>query len=343
MKRSSFVQKIIFAINLGFALLLLIMAVLSFLFFQPMAALAVLSLVVPLLIVANLFFLLYWLYMKKGNFLVSLIVLLIAFLSFGSFYRFGGETPKVLESDLKLMTYNVWGFNKNEWIKRPNVGDQIVDFVKREDPDILCVQEHSRVRHRQLKQFPYRSETPYSAKKTIQAIFSKYPIIGEGSLDLPGTINNIIFADIVHGKDTIRVYNVHLQSFSIIPSTASFSDGKRSERTYHRLVSTFKKQMEQARIFRDHLESSPYVNVVGGDFNNTQFSNIYKIIKGDLQDSFLQQGDGFGATYKLFRLPIRIDYIMADPSIQVIQHQNYGENLSDHYPVMARLRLPSHQ
>src|SRR5690606_6804851 len=161
--------------------------------------------------------------------------------------------------------------------------------------------------------------------------------IAQGSLDLPGTINNIIYADIVHGTDTLRVYNVHLQSFSIIPSTAAFTDGKRSERTYHRLVSTFKKQLAQAKIFRDHMASSPYVNVVGGDLNNTQFSNIYKIIKGDMQDSFLEQGDGFGGTYELFHLPIRIDYILADPEIQVIGHKNYGQDLSDHKPIMARL------
>lgn len=333
-------QKIVFVINLGFALLLAIMAVLSFLPFQPLAALAVLSLVVPLLVIVNLFFLLYWGIKKKGKALVSLLVLLLAFLAFGSFFRFGGDPPEARESDLKLMTYNVWGFNKNEWIKQPDVGDRIVAFIQKEDPDILCLQEHSRVRHRQLKQFPYRSETPYSAKKTVQAIFSKYPIVGQGSLDLPGTINNIIYADVVHGIDTLRIYNVHLQSFSIIPSTAAFSDGKRSERTYRRLVSTFKMQLEQAKIFRDHMASSPYANVVGGDFNNTQFSNIYKIIKGGMQDSFLKRGDGFGGTYELFHLPIRIDYILVDPRIEVLEHKNYGKDLSDHEPIMARLRLP---
>lgn len=343
MKKSTIGQRLVCVFNWGAALLLLIISVFSYLPFHPLALLAVLSLVVPLLIIANLLFMLFWLLKRNGRFLYSLVVLAMAYISFGSFYHFGGEGQSPLGTDLKLMTYNVWGFNKNEWIKMPNIGEDIVDFIKEQDPDILCIQEHSRERYRQLRHFPYRSETPYSAKRTVQAIFSKYPIIGQGSLDLPGTINNIIFADIVHGRDTLRVYNVHLQSFRIVPSTASFADGRRSERTYQRLVSTFTKQLEQAKIFRDHLDSSPYRTVVAGDFNNTQFSNIYKIIRGDLQDSFLKEGEGFGRTYKLFRLPIRIDYILADPRIQVIEHRNYDEKLSDHYPIMARLRLGSTQ
>ena len=102
--------------------------------------------------------------------------------------------------------------------------------------------------------------------------------------------------------------------------------------------------MEQAEIFRNHLNKSPHRNIVCGDFNNTQFSNVYKIVKGNLQDSFLESGSGFGRTYDLWKLPLRIDYILADPDFEVVSHQNFDVKLSDHYPVMATLRLkPSHE
>lgn len=228
-------------------------------------------------------------------------------------------------------------------MKELGVGDSIIGLVKKQDPDVFCIQEHSRIRHRQLKHYPYRSETPYSNGRATQAIFSKYPIVGEGSLDLPDTQNNIIYADVLFQEDTIRIYNLHLQSFKIIPSAENFSDGERSERTYRRLVDTFSKQMEQAEIFRRHFNESPYKNIVCGDFNNTQFSNVYKIVKGDLQDSFLEQGTGIGRTYEFLELPLRIDYILADPDFKVLSHKNFDERLSDHYPVMATLRLNSHQ
>ncbi|WP_418501250.1 endonuclease/exonuclease/phosphatase family protein [Flagellimonas sp.] len=337
-------DRIILAINILVALLLGIISIFSFLPFQPIPVLSVLSLFVPFLLILNALFLLYWLFRKRKRAIYSISALLIGYISFGFFYGFGDKDQVGKKNtDLKILTYNVWGFNKNGWIKEPGIGDSIINFIKEKDPDILCIQEHNRIRHRQLRQYPYRSETPYSTGRTTQAIFSKYPIVGNGSLDLPGTINNIIYADIAHGKDTIRVYNIHLQSFSIVPSAASFSDGDKSEKAYRRLVNTFTKQLEQAKIFRNHLQDSPFTNIVCGDFNNTQFSNIYKIVRGNLQDTFLEKGEGFGRTYDLFKFPIRIDYILADPDFEVLGHKNFNEKLSDHYPVMATLRLNSHQ
>jgi endonuclease/exonuclease/phosphatase family metal-dependent hydrolase len=339
-KPSLIVSRLIFAVNVLVAGLLLITCILSFLTIKIAPLLSVLSLFVPVLFIINALFLGYWLLMRKRKLLLSLITLLIGYIVFGPFFGIGNHIEETTTSDLKIMTYNVWGFNKNEWIKEPNVGDRIIEFIKKENPDVLCIQEHDRIRYKQLSQYPYRSETPYSVPRTIQAIFSKYPIIGNGSLDLPGTTNNIIFADILYEKDTIRVYNLHLQSYNIVPSSETFSE-EESERNYKRLVNTFAKQLEQAKIFNEHKKTSPFKNIVCGDMNNTQFSNVYRILSTDLQDTFLEKGSGFGLTYDLLGFPIRIDFIFSDPAFEVVSHKNYDEKLSDHYPVMAALRLKS--
>lgn len=344
-KSASILVKAVFSVNLLVALLLIITGVISFVPFKLVSPIAVLSLFVPFLFIFNTFFLFLWLLRLNKRFWLSAIAILVSYVLLGPFYGFE-DSDQIEEkpSDLKVMSYNAWGFNKNGWIKKPGIGDSIVEFITTQNPDIVCIQEHNRIRHRQLTQYAYRSETPYSEPRTIQAIFSKYPIVNNGSLNLPGTINNIIYADIALNNDTVRVYNVHLQSFSIVPSADNFSDGEKSERTYHRLVDTFSKQLEQAKIFEEHLRKSPYVNILCGDFNNTQFSNVYKIVKGNLQDSFLESGSGFGRTYDLWKLPLRIDYILADPDFEVVSHQNFDVKLSDHYPVMATLRLkPSHE
>ena len=343
-KSTSIFDRVVYAINVLFALLLIVTGLISYVPLQFFAAISVLSLVVPFLFALNALFFLCWAVQLKRKFVLSLLAMVLGYWMFGPFYGFDKTEPyQDTASDLKIMSYNVWGFNRYGWVPGSGVGDSIVQFVKQQDPDILCLQEHSRIRHRQLKQYPYRSETPYSVKKSIQAIFSKYPIIGKGSLNLPGTINNIIYADIAFEKDTIRVYNMHLQSFNIVPTTDNLMDGEESEKTYKRLVATFSKQLEQAEIFRNHLNESPYINIVCGDFNNTQFSNIYKIVKGDLQDSFMEKGKAWGRTYNFVKLPLRIDYILADENFEVLSHQNFDQHLSDHYPVMATLRLTSHQ
>ncbi|WP_190809245.1 endonuclease/exonuclease/phosphatase family protein [Flagellimonas sp. S3867] len=273
----------------------------------------------------------------------SFFALLVGYIVFGAFYKITSQEDDTLEGDdLKIMTYNAWGFNKYEWIKEPNIGDRIIEFINDNDPEILCIQEHSRIRYKQLAQYPYRSETPYTTPRSVQAIFSRYPIVSSGSLNLPGTINNIIYADIKYKTDTVRVYNVHLQSFKIVPSSKTFSE-KESEKNYKRLVKTFAKQLEQVKIFEEHKNKSPHKNIVCGDLNNTQFSNVYRMLKDDLQDSFLEKGRGFGRTYNLLGFPIRIDYIFADSDFEVISHENFDVKLSDHYPVMATLRIKSDQ
>jgi endonuclease/exonuclease/phosphatase family metal-dependent hydrolase len=343
-KSTSIFDRVAYAINVLFALLLIVTGLISYVPLQFFAAISVLSLVAPFFFALNALFFLYWAIQFKRRFILSLLAMGFGYLMFGPFYGFDKTEPyQETASDLKIMSYNVWGFNINGWVKKPSIGDSIVQFIREQDPDILCVQEHSRIRNKQLQQYPFRSETPAIERRVNQAIFSKYPIVSSGSLDLPTTYNNIIYADVVFQEDTIRVYNIHLQSFSIVPSTDNFTDGEKSEKTYKRLVETFSKQLEQAEIFRNHLNESPYINMVCGDFNNTQFSNIYKIVKGDLQDSFLEKGEGFGRTYDLWKFPLRIDYILADENFEVLSHQNFDQHLSDHYPVMATLRLKSHQ
>ncbi|MEM7484869.1 MAG: endonuclease/exonuclease/phosphatase family protein [Bacteroidota bacterium] len=334
--------KLIFGFNVTVAIALVLTCVLSFFSIQIISVLSVLSLGVPFLFILNVLFLFYWIYRKKRKFLWSLTALVLGYLVFGPFYGIGNKSQGSEASDIKMMTFNAWHFNKNEWIKEPNIGDRIIDFIKNEKPDILCIQEFHRERKDELSQYPYKSITPPSLGKTTQAIFSNYPILNRGSVDFPDTINNVIYVDILMESDTVRVYNMHLQSFSIVPSSETFSE-KESDKNYKRLVNTFSKQLEQAKIFNAHVKKSPYSTIVSGDLNNTQFSNIYRIVRDDLQDSFLEKGNGFGRTYKIFNFPLRIDYILPDASFQVISHTNFDEKLSDHYPVAATLRYTSHQ
>lgn len=328
-------MKLVYGINVAVAILLLLACLFSFLTIQTIP---VLTLFVPFLFVLNALFAIYWFLRRKRKFWLSFLSLLVGYISFGTFYAFGNDFTKTTYSDLKIMSYNVMGFNKYGWIKESNVGERIIDLIGNEDPDVICIQEHGRIWYKQLSQYPYRGETPYSVPRTIQAIFSKYPIIESGSLDLPETANNIIYADILYHTDTIRVYNVHLQSFRIVPSSKTFSENQ-SEKNYKRLVNTFAKQQNQVKILNKHRTASPYKSIVCGDFNNTQFSNVYRIAKQGLNDSFLEKGNGFGRTYNLLGFPMRIDYILTDPAFEILSHKNFNEKLSDHFPVMATLRL----
>ena len=332
-----------FFINGVIALLLFISCFVPLISVVHFAYFSILSLMVPLLVLFNLIFLTYWLLKRKRQLWLSAFVLLLGYISLGNFFKFKLSEEEIKEGDLSIMSYNVKGFNKFDWLHDASVEGRIMEFISSEDPDILCIQEFSRIKDRQLKKlYPFKFITGYksSEKKSIQAIYSKFPIINSGSLDFPDSGNNAIFADIVVSKDTIRLYNLHLESHRVIPSVRRISNEPKG-RLLRRLAKSFAKQGEQAELFDKHRNATTYRKIVCGDFNNTQFSNVYKLIKGEMNDSFMEKGTGYGRTFNFKYYPVRIDFILADQQFEIMAHKNFDIKLSDHFPVMASIKIDS--
>jgi vancomycin resistance protein VanJ len=340
MKNLSFFNKIVFVLNMCFALILLGSYLLPFLFPKSFPSLSVLSLTVPVLIICNILFFVYWLLLFKRQLFLSLTVLAIGYQHVASFYRFSGSQKPIKKTTFSVMTYNVRIFNKYEWIPKNDIDQEIVNFVKREQPDILCFQEFLHEKEALFDYYPYRY-IRYKTKnqQTGQAIFSKFPIYNKGSLEFPHTGNNAIFADIVKDKDSIRVYNLHLESLRI--NTQENVTQEKSEKLFKRMGISFGLQQTQAEIFKAHRDHCKLDKIVCGDFNNTQFSNIYRQVRGDMTDTFKVAGSGFGSTFNFKYFPVRIDFILVDKNFQVNRHKTYREKLSDHFPVSAYVTLPN--
>ncbi len=337
MRELSFFDKVVYFLNLIFAVLLLLSCLATYISVKTFLPLAFLSLFFPIIFIINIPFIFYWSYRKKRIFLLSSLAVLISYFTFGSFWRIGSSDVFPEDESLKIMTYNTRGFEFTGRIKGELIKHKIIDFVNEQDPDIICFQEFSRQAFKLLPEYEYHYITPYRSNKSVQAIFSKYPIVAEGSLEFPETLNNAIYADIEYKGDTIRVYNLHFQSFNVTPSRVK--SVRRMVRAYGKMKKTFVKQEEQVQIFDKHRKESPFRTIVCADFNNTPFSNVYGIAKGEMQDTFDEKGTGFGKTFDLKVVPFRIDLILADKSMKVMTHQNFELRLSDHYPVMTSIRL----
>ncbi|NDV44488.1 endonuclease/exonuclease/phosphatase family protein [Flagellimonas sediminis] len=349
MKNLSLFNKIIFLLNTLFALVLAISLLVPYVPTNYISFLSFLSLVVPISVLVNAVFVAYWLLKRKRIFLLSGSLLVLWYLFLGSFYKFSGQEKVDVkgEKDLSIMTFNARGFNLFKQMDGNNVDTLIYNFVTEKDPDIVCFQEslYALKRNKALSQYKYKFiDFIYGVHrgKVIQSIYSKHPIIKIDSISFPGSANNAIFADILFHKDTVRIYNVHLQSFRIIPGLNTIKN-EESSKLFARLKKAMLKQYEQANLIKESMEKTPYKKILVGDFNNTQYSNVYQVIKGEMNDSYFEQGKGFGRTYDLLKFPIRIDYILSDPEFEVLSHQNFNERLSDHFPVMATLRLNSEQ
>lgn len=334
MKKLSLLDKLLFAINSILAATLLISYLSYFISPNSFSIFSVLSLAVPFLIIINAIFAIYWLIKLKKQFLVSSLVLLIGFQYISKFYGLS-EKKILLVDDLKIMSYNVRMFNLYNWIDKKGIDQNIFNFIKDKSPDILCIQEFHPSKKLDIK-YPYKHIKIRANQNNFgHAIFSKYKIINSGSLNFSNSSNNAIFADILKGKDTLRVYNIHLESLKINPNKETLTK-ENSERLKIRVENAFKKQANQASLIIQHQEKSTLKSVICGDFNNNAFSWVYHTLKTGKNDAFEEAGEGFGNTFD-YTFPFRIDFILADETFEINNYKTYKVKYSDHFPIMARI------
>lgn len=269
--------------------------------------------------------------------LLSAFVLLIGFGHLTAFFHFGESQTKETKDALSILSYNVHSFTQDGETPRLETEPKIKAFITEEMPDIVCFQEyHPSVSFSEM--YPYQFAKMTNKKETFgQVIFSRYPIISSGSLDFPSSGNNAIYADIKVDVDTVRVYNMHFQSFKLTPNFSGLQK-EDSKRLLGRMGDAFKKQEDQLNLFLAHEKSSPFTVIVAGDFNNSASSYVYRKAKGEKVDAFAKAGSGTGKTFTFDFLPLRIDFILVDPKWKVQQFKNYDLELSDHFPILARVQ-----
>ena len=180
-------------------------------------------------------------------------------------------------------------------------------------------------------------------------ILSKYPILRKGGIeDLPSKSG--MWADLKIEDDTVRVISLHLQSTSISPEDTRFIeshefllDKERDNKVRSitgRLVENNISRAHQAELVSKFLNETPYKTIVCGDFNDVPLSYTYRTIAKNLDDTFSQMANGFAYTYKTKYRLLRIDHILVSPSIEVASYEVDNKvAISDHYPVISRLKL----
>ena len=321
----------------------------------------------PIIIAVNLLFLIYWALLKSRWFFVVLFFVVIGgklhFRTIG--ISLSPVTASQNDSVWKIMSYNVRLFDVyNESIEKRNENrNGILAYVQEVNPDVVCFQEF----------FHQDKPTSFSTKDTLIELLgtqnyheryshkirnrqnfgicmlSKYPIIAKGDVmfdNFASTDNYCIFADIVKHGDTIRVYNIHLQSiklqqedYEMFGATDAFPKEKKStvRLLIDKLTIAYPARAQQALKVIEHMETSPYPVVVCGDFNDTPMSYVYNQFNQKLVDSFLETRFGLGITYA-GRVPAgRIDYIFHDPRLQAQQFTIQKKAFSDHYAVSCEI------
>jgi len=346
-----FFKSIVILINLLAALVLLIIYLSVRISPADFWIPALVGLAYPYFFLINVVFVLYWLFTSPKWSLISVAAILLGFSHLNNYFQFSGKQSD--QAGIVVCSYNIKAFNDRSYKKATEKAQQIMDYLKAKEADIICLQEMSLLNKKSLEEFQEMINmeglpTYSDAKRPYGPItLSRFPIIHKDEIHFEESGNMIILTDVVTQKDTLRIFNCHLESYRFtaddINSLDSLSTNTKAKNMKEfrlfgsKMKKAFIKRATQAEELRRQIEQSPYPVLVCGDFNDTPVSYSYNTVRGDLKDAFVESGTGIGNTY-LGKLPsFRIDYIMHSSEFKAHQFKIDHVDYSDHYPVSCTL------
>lgn len=364
-----FTKGFFLAINVGVAALFLVASLAPYISPVRFWPISFITLVFPFLLLALVLFFLCWLVLDFRYALLPLAALTIGYKSVTAFvaFRLPAAEKQFLapKNSFTMMSYNVRLFGLyNEKDSKYN-RQAMFALIKKQELDIACFQDfytserkndfNNREDISHEMKLPYRYFSSDFNRNGTQhwgsIIYSKHPIIRSDKVKLSkGPLSeSLIYADILlKGKDTIRIVNMHLESYRFNEKDYnSIEKIKKQEDTglvatkgiIQKMREAFVRRARQADIVAAFIKESPHPVIVCGDFNDTPASYTYFTIRGPLQDAFLQRGSGIGRTFDGIAPTLRIDYILPDNRFSVNSYRKINSDLSDHYPIIANLSI----
>ncbi len=337
---------------------------------------AILGLGFPFLLVLNLLFVIFWLIFRSRWAILSTVALLLSYSNIRAFYSFHRSIPFSTAKDsstIRILTWNVSWFDhqRRNGSALKSQRKEMLDYVNKQQPDIICFQEFLETNKEKNPKYAYSNlddlaamgysysywsqdySTAWGNYNAGPAIISRFPIIATYKLNYTGprqlrAAESLIGVDLDVKGTRIRVFTTHLQSLLLqkndyrnieIIRNAEDSLMEASKSILRKLKAGYRSRSSQADMVRREIDKSPFPEIICGDFNDVPNSYTYFTIRGDRKDVFLEKGSGIGRTYTQISPTLRIDYIIANPRFEVLQAHRFLVPYSDHYPVIADLRL----
>ena len=320
--------------------------------------LACIGMAFPLLLLANLLFLLLWLCVKWRRMWIPVTGFALAYVPIRTYIplRVVSQPP---QDALLVVSYNVAGFDAR---RNPDALDSICAYLKRLQPDIVCLQEDMGVGEikpfeRLAELFDYNDTVHVnSVKQTyINAIgmHSRFPILKHEVIEYGSDTNGSVAFFLLVDGDTVIVVNNHLESTHLTPDERNRykevlkgdmeTDSARKETRLlvNKISERMAERAPQALAVHSYVEAhSRYPIIVCGDFNDTPISYARRTIAKGLTDCFVESGSGLGLSYNQKGFYFRIDHMMCSSHFIPIRCEIDSKmDASDHYPLISWLKM----
>ena len=306
--------------------------------------------VLPILIAINLVMLIYWLVRRKWIYaLIPVITVACCIPYMGTLIQLGSVDKNAkAEKELQIATYNVAMFGRET---SGFLAQDILAQMRRHKVDVLCLQEYNEISGDKKNSESYKEYLPYMAiGRNDMVIFSRYPIKGNKTILFDDSNQSAMWADIDIKGQTIRVFNVHLQTTGIngtlyraskLQAANPYGDySKTNSRVLNALFGNYMLgvmfRAGQAITVANEKRSSELPCILCGDFNDVPYSYVYNTMLGDMVDGFKECGSGWMYTFR-GRKAVRIDYIFHDPFFKGLSYYKEDLTTSDHLPVFMKV------
>jgi endonuclease/exonuclease/phosphatase family metal-dependent hydrolase len=329
---------------------------------------ALFGLAYPIILLVNLAFVFLWLILWKRYVFLSVVTILLGWSDLHSIVPVHlGSRDALPGIHFRMISFNIHSLYGNQKIQSiPETRSQVTAFLSSQQADVVCLQEFFAVGENfsktvdrfsqsiDLKYNYFKNYKNFDNKTKINAIatFSRYPVTDTGSFHFPGKSVFAIYTDLAMDEDTIRVYNLHLESIRLSNDDYTFysqitePDKEKtpiregSKKMIWKLRKAWQERARQVQTLKNHMSLCRRPMIICGDFNDTPSSYTYHQLLEDKSDAFREAGTGiFGSTYAGRFPSFRIDYLLFSGDFSVQSYQKTEVDLSDHYPVMAEFTL----
>ena len=319
-----------------------------------MGVFPVVALAAPALYAATVLLLLYWIVrwrLWRAGWMLLLVVAGLFKMPLFWKPQFGRDYEERYDrGTFKVLSYNVRYFYDAEGHSSV---DRVVGLIDSLAPDVVCLQEFNRRLADRSEKFAALAKKYEFARFGLdegtemrQIIMSKSRMLRSGVAQAPDAA---VWADVMVGDDTVRIFNNHLRSTAIkaadndyivrhgfIGDTAVETKFRSIVRRLRRTGVLRAAQVDSIAAATERMRPE---RVVCGDFNDPPMSYAYRTMARGLNDTFAEGGTGYSYTYRGFFDLLRIDYVLASPHFETFSYEVLPLDCSDHYPVVARLRL----